>query len=96
MGRPTRNVVLVSLAVVVGLVLITVFAWRDDADLSTTGRVVEIDNRRICLSAGDSRECARVDRPPLVAGVRAGDCVEMRRSSDGILVEVGPAVECRD
>ena len=95
MGRPTGGFVLTAVAVVVGLVVITVLAFRGDATRSSTGRVVEVDNLRICVAEGDNRPCARVDRPPLVSNVRAGDCVEMRRSSDGILEEVAPAISCR-
>jgi hypothetical protein len=97
MGRPNRGLIVAVVVGVVVLVLITVLSLRGDTNRSTTGRVVEVDNRRICVaeSNGDGRPCARVDRPPLVSGVRTGDCVAMRRSSDGILEEVAPAVDCR-
>jgi hypothetical protein len=97
MARPSRGLVVAVVAFVAALSVITVLVLRDSPDRSTTtGRVTEVDNRRICVdgAGGDAAQCARVDRPPLVSGVLTGDCVEMRRSGDGILEAVEPAVSC--
>ena len=94
MGRPSKGLVLAVVAAAAVLAVLVGFLLRGEADRSTTGLVVEVDDRRICVDDGDDRQCARVDRPPLVAGVRAGDCVAIRRSADGILEQVAPAVDC--
>jgi hypothetical protein len=94
MATPPRGLVVAVVVAVAVLALIVTLVLRGEADRSTTGRVAEVDDRRICVASGEERQCARVDRPPLVAGVRSGDCVEMRRSADGILEQIAPAVEC--
>ena len=94
MARVSRGLVLAVSAGLAILAVVTVLVLRDGPNRSTTGRVVEVDDRRICVGADGGRRCVRVDRPPLVAGVRAGDCVAVRSSAEGMLEAVEPAQTC--
>ena len=94
MARVSRGLVLAVLGGLAVLTLLTVLVLRDGSSTSTTGRVVEVDDRQLCVAVDGGRRCAQVDRPPLVTGVRAGDCVTFRSSADDVLDSVEPAETC--
>jgi hypothetical protein len=94
MARVSRGLVLAVLGGLAVLALVTVLVLRDSSTRSTTGRVVEVGDHRLCVTVDGGRRCAQVDRPPLVAGVRAGDCVSFRSSADDVVDSVEPAETC--
>ena len=92
--RPSRWLWISVIGAAIALYVLFVFE-SDGPDQIVVGTVTRVESHEICVAAhGEGPTCAHVDYPQEVSDFTVGDCVEMRRSAEGILEDVRPGVDC--
>ena len=65
-------------------------------DRTLTGTATAVEAHRICVAQhGAATDCAHVDYPGLLDGLAPGDCVEVKRTGQGIVESVRRVDVCR-
>lgn len=88
-----RSVLLILLAVG-ALAALVIYIFEEDPDETRVGVVSRAEPHSLCLATDNGDFCAHVDAPSAVADIDEGDCVELRRSADGIFESARPSERC--
>ena len=88
-----RGVLLLLLAVG-ALAALVVYLLEEGPDETRVGVVSRAEPHRPCVAIDDSDFCAHVDAPSAIEEIDEGDCVELKRSADGIFESARPSDRC--
>ena len=86
---------LVAAAIMAALAALIAAILVAGPDRTLTGLATKVEAHEICVARADgSPDCAHVDYPGQLDGLSVGDCVEVKRSGEGILESVRQLDTC--